>query len=657
MHRLRNLDGRARLVALLAVVCLTAPFVASVVGAVHRDWTPSNDEALIALRVHDVTSGHPPLIGQPSTAAQYSELDPPHHPGPIEFYLLVPAVELLGSDLGMLVGAGLFNLSAILVAAWVVFRRAGPLVGLAGVLALSGLAWAQGIAMLTDPISSNMGGIPLVAVVVLGWAVLDGDLRLLPLFALALAFVCQQHLAVVGVAAGTAAWVAVGLAFTWLGWRRAAGDPEGGGAGPPQDRWWWLGGAAAVSLVAWLPVIIDQVAGTGNVGRMLSFGGADDRPSLGLGAGIRQGLRALGVPPLVLRTNLHGDAIHAPLSGPAIAGTLVVIGLLVAIAVADRHRCRPRASLAITTLVLAACGALTGANVPRSMEADRINFYRWAFVASALAWFVLAWAAAGLVRRRWPAETARIQVPGAIAIGLAVVLVAGATVAWSGPRDRRDQEVFHTERRLADVADEALEPGSRVLLVPDGSAASLALVPALTLQLVERGHAVRVPSDQVAGYGDHLVDHGEPFDAGLVLVTGKDRVPDGPGRVLARVDLNASNRAARARLAEQLKGKDLHVSPDGPAIIEDVAGDTLVGRSAIFGLLLASVSKDPARALEYPDVARALDAGYFDQIDLDPEALATLRAHPVRYSWAQDVFELRLLTPDELRAAYPDRVG
>ena len=42
----------------------------------------------------------------------------------------------------------------------------------------------------------------------------------------------------------------------------------------------------------------------------------------------------------------------------------------------------------------------------------------------------------------------------------------------------------------------------------------------------------------------------------------------------------------------------------------------------------------------------------------DPAAqLATLRAHPVRYSWAQDVFELRLLTPDELRAAYPDRVG
>lgn len=93
-RRLRDLDRRGRLVALLLVLALAAPFGASMAKARGLDWTPTGDEALITLRVREVFSTNPPLIGQPSTADHYSEVDPPHHPGPIQFYLLAPFVKV-----------------------------------------------------------------------------------------------------------------------------------------------------------------------------------------------------------------------------------------------------------------------------------------------------------------------------------------------------------------------------------------------------------------------------------------------------------------------------------------------------------------------------------------------------------------------------------
>lgn len=195
-HRVRDLDTRGRLAVLLLVLLLAVPYAAAVFGAIEVGWRPSNDDALIALQVHDVLAGEWPLLGQPSTAEHYAGSEIVRHPGPIQFYLFAPLVALVGAGSGLLVGAAAVNLGAVLVAAWVIFRRAGPRVALLGALVLSLLAWAQGPVQLVDPISSNMGGIALVGLVALVWAVVDGDVRLLPLLAFAFAFVAQQHLAV-----------------------------------------------------------------------------------------------------------------------------------------------------------------------------------------------------------------------------------------------------------------------------------------------------------------------------------------------------------------------------------------------------------------------------------------------------------------------------
>ncbi len=678
MHRLRDLDRRGRLVALLVTVALCAPFVASVVAARSVDWTPSNDEALITLRVHDVLTGEFPLIGQPSTAHLYADGEPPHHPGPIEFYLLAPVVQVLGSDLGVLVGAGLFNLSAVLVSAWAVFRRAGPGPALVASVAFTGVVWAQGLAVLTDPISSNLGGIPMLAVAVLAWAVVDGDVRLLPVAAFAFAFVAQQHLAVAGVAAGLGLWALFGTVLVVAAWRRGGragrtdrvgrGDPATGPASEPDDvaaepvagrpgvptrPWPWIAGSVAVSMVAWLPVVLDQVWGSGNVGRMLEYARATDRPTLGLWSGLRQALRGLGAPPLILRTDLVGDDLRAQLSPVTIGASLLVVALLVAIVVADRRRVPARAALAATALVLAAFGAYAGMNVPFSLEANRINLYRWTFVVSALSWTAALWAAGDLVRRRLPADAATRLAPRAGVVGVAALLVASLlAVVASGPRERRDEEIFVAERELASAVTDAVDGQDRIFVIPSGLAGALAFAPSLALQLVEAGHRIGVPVRDEAGYGEHLVADPGTYDAGVIIVSGKARVAPGPGRVVARVDLNAEATRLRDELADQLRGQDLTVAPDGPSVLAAIAGSPTSERGRGVARLLDELAERPEASLRSRSVIQALSDAYFVDAAFDRSLVDGLLARPRVASWGEDIIEVRLLTPAEIDQHY-----
>ena len=128
VHRLRDLDGRQVLVAAAMVVLVLVPFGASAVRAHHVGWLPSGDDALIGLRTHDVLTSERPVLGQPSTSHLYGHEAGTSHPGPIEFYWLAAPLRLLGPSVGMISGILVVNLAAVLVAAWVVLRRAGPTV-------------------------------------------------------------------------------------------------------------------------------------------------------------------------------------------------------------------------------------------------------------------------------------------------------------------------------------------------------------------------------------------------------------------------------------------------------------------------------------------------------------------------------------------------
>jgi hypothetical protein len=656
--RLRDLTGRARAAAAVVALLLAVPYVAALVRAVDVAWNPSNDDALIALRVHEVLDGEWPRLGQPSTAEHYTGRDTLRHPGPIQFYLLAPVVALLGTDLGLPLGAATINLSAVLVAAWVVLRRAGPRVALGAAPLIGALAWAQGPVQLVDPVSSNMGGIPLLALVALAWAVADGDLRLLPLGALVLAFVAQQHLAVFGLAGGLGAWMALGVAVTVAGWRRAGGGHRRGGATARPGRARparWIGAAVAVSVLAWAPVLVDQVAGSGNLVRIVTFAGSSDRPSVGFAAGLRQAARALGLPPLVLRTDLTGHDLLAPVPAVGWIASLAVLAALVAVAVTGRARQRARAALAATVLVAAVLGVVTGSNVPDSVEAGRLNLYRWTFVVSATTWITLGWAGASVVARRWRrdqgAERARVAgltvaVP-AIAAGVVLAAVSVAAVVGSGPRTWRDEEVFAAEEELSAALLAEAEGMDRLLVVPVGRSAEFAVAPALVLDLVQAGHRISVPPSQVTGYGDRYAEVAD-LDGAVVVVSGTGDVQDWPGRLVARVDLNAASRAARDAIADQVRGRELVVSPHANQVLEEIVGSGRSGRAEIFAAFLAGLADDPDTVLRHPLAGRALAAGYFSSPELDPAATAELAAHPPVENWHDDVIEVRLLDRDEL---------
>lgn len=672
MHRLRDLDQRGRWVAVGLVALLLVPFAASAARAVHQAWLPSGDDALIGLRSLDVWSRHLPLVGQPSTSHLYGDKVSTAHPGPIEFYWLAVPVKLFGPAIGMILGSGLANLAGVAVAAWVVFRRAGPAAGAWSLVVLGGVLWSEGTALLTDPISSNAGGLPLLALAALAWAVCDGDLRLLPLAAAFGSWVAQQHLAIVAPAATMVALAVAGTVLAVVAQRRGrstsrAASTEPGtpapaqGVGPTERIWPWVAGAAAVVAVCWWPVVWQQLTGhPGNITAVLDYAGASTQAKLGWAAGVRQGVRALGLPPLLVRSDLGGqDFSGAPLGvAEAVAAAVGYLVLAVTVVVGWRRR-RPLALLAATALVLAIGGVYNGHSIPDSIEAFRVNFYRWTFVVAWLSWIVFGWLAAigasELVSRRVPAPQVSWGRVGPVLAAVALFLPAVGAVATAGRDDqRRDQAGFRIMRIAADAAVAEAEGHGRVTLVLRGSSAILASGPALTMALTAHGHDVVLPGVEARFYGSHRVLQPGDDPGGIVLqlVTGRGSVPPGPGRVIAHEDLNRELNVALAPLATEARRSTVRVAPGGDRLLRRFwpkEGERRFVRS-----LLAQVAQRPEAVLGDAKLLAVVADGYFTSPRFDPDRLAAAaRRLPARTVNEDDVFEVRVLTRAELAEEVP----
>ncbi|MCU1356693.1 MAG: hypothetical protein JWM89_2111 [Acidimicrobiales bacterium] len=683
MHRLRDLDRRQRLLAAGLVALLLVPFGASLGRAIHQAWLPSGDDALIGLRSLDVFSRHLPLVGQPSTSHLYGDKISTAHPGPIEFYWLAVPVRLFGAAVGMIVGIGLANLAGVLVAAWVVFRRCGATVGAWSLVLLGGVLWSEGTAVLTDPISSNAGGIPMLALAALAWAVADGDLRLLPLAALFGSWVAQQHLAIVAPAASLVALAVVGatVAVTVPWWRRrrarsTEAPPDDAPDAEPRDApeaepagprvWPWLLGAVAVAFICWLPVLWQQLTGhPGNITAVLDYAGSSDTAKLGLASGVRQAVRALGWPPLLVRSNLGGeDFFGAPLHPAEVVLGAVGYLVLVASVVTMWRRRRPIALLAGSALVLAIGGIYNGSTIPDSIESFRINFYRWAFVVAWLSWIVFGWllalGASALIGRQDRTATvavapAALRRAAPVAAVLALLVPAVASAAVAGHDDqRRDQAGFRIMRRAADAAVAAADGKRRVTLVLRGQSAVLASGPALTMALSAHGHDVVLPAVEPRFYGSQRVLRAgdDPGDLILELVTGRGSVPPGPGHVILHDDLNSLLNQAMAPLVAQARSAPVEVAPDGDRLLRQHWKTD--GERTYIRTILAKIAVTPEAVLSDPKLLAVIGDGYFSSPRFDRDGLASVRAHlPARTVNNDDVFEVRVLTRAQLAEEVP----
>jgi hypothetical protein len=387
IHRLGDLSRPARWWALAVALAVVAAPIAALAHFVP-DWSASNDPALMGLRALDVGTANTPTLGQPSQTRLYTDgVASVHHPGPLHFYLLAVPVRLLG-PWGMPAVSVLVTGTCLLLSLWIVHRLLGVRAALVATVALALVAFTTGASSFVNPVSSSIAGYPLLLSVMAVWAVASGDVRLLPLATAVVTFTAQQHLSVLP---ATAVVCAGSVVVGGLGWRRA---------GPPRDDASRrdlrrsAGLSAAVALVLWLPVLAQQAFGnTGNLGEMLWFARHGNGDSLGYGRRVQQVAHALGLPPLLGRTDLDGTLM---LSSPSIltwmsaGAALGVVGLIT-----WRHRDDPaRLALGAMTGVAVVEGLVGGASVPAGPEQARLAFYHWAFAVALLVALVIGTAAA-----------------------------------------------------------------------------------------------------------------------------------------------------------------------------------------------------------------------------------------------------------------------
>lgn len=573
---------RVWLLPLLVALALAAAPARAVVVEADR-WTPQGDDALLELRARDVGTARTPLVGQPSTSGEYgSSGDHVAHPGPAGIYLLAPGLRVLGEPWGILVATGALSAAAAVMGAVALRRVGGPAVGAWGAVALALAMWTAGGAGLVDPLSSNVGRLPLVAAALSVWAVACGGLRWAPVAVALWSFAAQQHLSVLPSAAVLGAAGALAVAVT--GWRRwDAADPAA-----RREVVGWVGAAVAVGGVMWSPVLIEQIQGDpGNLRAMASFAGDGERAGLGLRSGVTQVLHVLGGPPLIGHSEVTGWDLVAPLDGWGWASGIVAIGVLGVGAMWARRRVPALTALILIGAVMAVGGALTGATIPDSTEQGRLSFFHWAFALSVIEVVALGWLAgalvaavgdhrpAGHIRSAGAELRSRRGVLGALVV-VTVLLVAVAPSGLDRESDRIAQPV--PAAVVDEIVAEALGHPDRLgadeplLALIAGDDRFVQIGDTARVRLRAAGRDIRFdPAARGYVHPDHQLD---PCGADGALVIGIGLgapVRDVPAPPFATVGAAPGvDQAALARLAQQAQGTPVDLGSSLTAALDEM---------------------------------------------------------------------------------------
>jgi hypothetical protein len=523
VHRLRDLDARHRLISLAYGAGLfLGPVLAFI--RVTRYWAPTGDTALMGLRALDVGTSHTPLIGQVSTSGFYvPTVEPVHHLGPVHFYVLALPVRLFGGAIGMPLVSVLIVGSCVLISAWVVFRQLGPAAGVMASVLLGAIMFTTGASSLIDPVSSRIAGYPLLCSAVLLWCVLCGDLRLLPLATAVVSFTAQQHLSVGPATVILTVGALLGMVASFVVRRRTV-DPPG-----RRELARWAGWSAVVAIVLWAPVLVDQLTGDGNLGRLARYAGNNDHETLGLSAAGRAVVHTLGLPPLLGQTDFSGQWL---LAEPSIFTWLTALAVLAGATALGVHwrRTNPRrAGLVIMLWIAVLAGLVSASSVPVGFEQFRPAFYHWAFIVSFFAWLILGLGILDVARNLNPSTQhalVRVATPLAL-ITIIFVGVANQAVerATNTPEALRG---FWKEQYLDDLAEAVLahrdQLGSETVVL-GGEFRGLAFA------LAERGLKVDVPHKLDGHVNTSRLARRANVQSGLVMVidtkTGRGKTPPG----------------------------------------------------------------------------------------------------------------------------------
>ncbi len=415
----RRLRGLTLLLFAALLAVLAFPLVVALVELRRPHWYPLLDMAQTEIRVRDISTGHPPLIGLAGRIGPFGP-NGGSHPGPLSFYALWPVWKLFGgSSYGLFASTVALDVVAMGLALWMAVRRGGRgvLLGVAAALAI--LTRGYGAFLLTLPWNPYLPVLWWFVFLLAVWSVFDDDLAMLPVAVIAGSLCMQTHISYIGLIGGL---VAVSIAV--LAWSafRSRGDHA-----RTRRLWWWGGISALLGIALWTPPVIDQFADSpGNLGIIRDYFSNPPDATIGVHRGVGILLAELDPWKLLTRTLVHdGGALEV--SGSRIPG--VVLLLVFALSILAAWRLRHRAILLLDAVLVVALG-LGLVSAARIFGTVWFYLLLWAWGLVALMLFATGWTAVEVLRTRPKVEGSRTAPRAGAAVLAAVTVVAAAVFAF-----------------------------------------------------------------------------------------------------------------------------------------------------------------------------------------------------------------------------------
>lgn len=371
--------------ALLAAVVATFAWKAATL-----DWKAAGDLSVIRLRALDVGTSNTPLVG-PYSRFQWN------HPGPSLSFAFAPWVRLFGSSgVGILIGAFVANLAAMFGAVWVARRSSKVLFFLTSIVLAAFVLLAQS-GELFNPWNPFVVVLPLFAALIAAWGTFRGDRVAAVVLVISASFAIQGHI-------GAAPLGVLALLIGGGGLLYAIIRSEG------EDRRDFVTTsliAVGVMFVCWIPPLLDQLFGTGNLGRLVSFQFTDTQPSAGLRFALDQVTRLLTFPP-----GREVGFLGVVGNGPVVPWMAIV--LLAATVVAWKKGWHDRLQLALVAWLSI---AVTGLAISGIKGIPFQYVFRWSWAMVLVVWIACAWVGVSLLLefasvRRWFTAGASLVLAG-----------------------------------------------------------------------------------------------------------------------------------------------------------------------------------------------------------------------------------------------------
>ncbi|CAN5543921.1 hypothetical protein BH10ACT2_BH10ACT2_23540 [soil metagenome] len=540
-------------------VVVVLPILFAIARALHNDWFPIGDDALLYLRAGDVFTSHNPLLGS-WTSASLSVGEHMNNPGPIYSDMVAPFAKLFSPGPGAAIGVGAINILTVFGISAAGRRVGGWSLQRWVLLATAALTWSMGSELLIDIWQSHAMMLPYLLVLILLVGVASGQTNCLPWAIGVVSLVVQTHISHAYILAMLCPVAVISYALT----RRGR---------PHRPMRQVIGSRPAVAVyvttaVLWALPLYEQFFGTGkgNLGRLLSNAGGGSlqvggRAALGISANLftlpnwwsrfsfnsaAPITRVTGTPEA---PQLHIGGL--PSLALAVGSLALLVALLAALFVYNRRQQRfvqANACLVALTAVVASCLAvsrLTVGAVGFSSHHVRFLWPTAVFVHVVVGWTLIEWLA-----HRWHADRLVAWATIAATAVFAVAAVpyyaqpAGPVAFYSSmPTLRR---VLPELGKLRDLQPVVYDTSNLQLFEPYSST--------VMMQLRELGIEFRVEDEgMVRQLGEkRRADGSEP--ARIFQLQGAPAILERSGACLIVIasDLDATTEQRTSGLAEQL---------------------------------------------------------------------------------------------------------